>query len=267
MMLSRKQFAVFACFVVVVWAGLFAQQEGELGSERWYGLLKEDFKDLPDQFLADAEMTFTKEGNIFALLTAGGASVALHNTDADENIQDYLNDHQTFSGGYDEALNIAGNPVTHFAAAGLWYVLSADNGNELNRQRAWTMIRALSVNGAATMSLKLIVNNDTPNGGDLAWPSGHTSSSFTVASVLDEFYGSKVGIPAYAGATVVGWRMMDAGDHWASDVVFGATLGWVIGHSVAGEGKVPEVAGFTPLPMTSIFSRRAVSGICFVKNF
>jgi membrane-associated phospholipid phosphatase len=28
--------------------------------------------------------------------------------------------------------------------------------------------------------------------------------------------------------------MMDEGDHWASDVLFGAVLGWVVGHTVAG---------------------------------
>jgi hypothetical protein len=62
---------------------------------------------------------------------------------------------------------------------------------------------------------------------------GHTASSVAVASVLHELYGLKVGLLAYAVASVVAWRMMDEGDHWASDVLFGATLGWVIGHTVA----------------------------------
>ena len=51
---------------------------------------------------------------------------------------------------------------------------------------------------------------------------GYKLHSFTVASVLDEQYGPKVGIPAYLVASFVGFRMMDAGDHWLSDVLFGA---------------------------------------------
>ena len=128
-------------------------------------------------------------------------------------------------------------------------------------------MKALSVTGASTLGLKLIRNNRTPNDKPLAWPSGHTSSSFTVASVLHEFYGPRVGIPAYVGASVVAWRMMDSGDHWASDIVFGATLGWVVGHTVASENKLPEVAGFTVLPYSGGNSRRSVAGVSLLKLF
>ena len=57
----------------------------------------------------------------------------------------------------------------------------------------------------------------------------------TVASVLHEYYGWQVGVPAYGVAGLVGWRMMDVGDHWASDVLFGAALGCVVGHTVAAQ--------------------------------
>ncbi|HUS73652.1 MAG TPA: phosphatase PAP2 family protein, partial [Sedimentisphaerales bacterium] len=108
--------------------------------------------------------------------------------------------------------------------------------------------------------------NETPNGKRWAWPSGHTSSSFTVAAVLDEFYGPKVGIPAYAVASVVAYRMMDTGDHWASDVVFGATLGWVVGHTIAGKHKKLEIAGFTVLPYMGN-GDGPTAGISLVKQF
>ena len=112
----------------------------------------------------------------------------------------------------------------------------------------------------------LFRSNDTPNGKRWAWPSGHTASSFTVASVLDEFYGPKVGIPAYVTAGLVGYRMMDTGDHWASDVVFGATLGWVVGHTVAGKHKKLEIAGFRVLPYLANTNSSAM-GISLVKEF
>ena len=95
------------------------------------------------------------------------------------------------------------------------------------------MLSALTITAAVTTGLKAIRHNRQPDDRVLAWPSGHTSSSIAAASVLHELYGLKVGLPAYAVAGIVGWRMMDDGDHWASDVLFGATLGWVVGHGVA----------------------------------
>jgi membrane-associated phospholipid phosphatase len=128
------------------------------------------------------------------------------------------------------------------------------------------MMTALSVTGLVTVGLKGIRDNETPNGKSWAWPSGHTSSSFTVAAVLDEFYGPKVGIPAYVLASLVGYRMADTGDHWASDVVFGATLGWVVGHTIAGKHKELEIAGLTVLPYMGN-TDGSPKGISIVKQF
>jgi membrane-associated phospholipid phosphatase len=116
------------------------------------------------------------------------------------------------------------------------------------------------------MGLKAIRDNESPNGKDWAWPSGHAASSFTVASVLDEFYGPRVGIPAYAVASVVSFRMIDSGDHWGSDVIFGATLGWVVGHTFAGKHKDLEVAGFKVMPYMSNNNGPSV-GVMLVKQF
>ncbi|MHC4356754.1 MAG: phosphatase PAP2 family protein, partial [Planctomycetota bacterium] len=214
----------------------------------------------------DSKETFLRADNATALLLAGGASIIMHNTHADTNIERHFDKHPSLHGFEDESLNVLGHPATHFGATTLWYFLSAENEDDLNRQRAWTMRTALSLTWVATMGLKLARNNETPNGKDYAWPSGHTSSSFTVASVLDEFYGPKVGIPAYIAASAVAYRMMDTGDHWASDVVFGATLGWVVGHTVAGRHKKLEIAGFDIVPYVGQ-TEESKTGIGFLKRF
>ena len=67
----------------------------------------------------------------------------------------------------------------------------------------------------------------------MGFPSYHTSSSFTFAAVLNEYYGPTVGLPAYGLAGLIGWSRIDERDHDLSDVIFGATLGYVIGKSVA----------------------------------
>jgi hypothetical protein len=238
--------------------------------EKWLWLesAKADLATLPDRFIEDSKDTFLRADNMTALLLAGGASVIMHNDGADKNIAEHFARHKTFNGFADESLYTIGNLPTHFAAAGLWYAISAENQDEINKQRALTMITALSVTGVVTTGLKAIRDNETPNDRSWAWPSGHTSSSFTVASVLDEFYGPKVGIPAYILASCVAYRMMDTGDHWGSDIVFGATLGWVVGHTIAGKHKNLEIAGFELMPYAvAPTSRSAASGISLVKRF
>lgn len=222
-----------------------------------------DVNAIASMMLSDVNATFTRPANLAGLLLAGGASVALHNSDADKNINDELH-HQAFDNTSSDFFKYAGNPLAHLGATGLWY-LASENGSA-GRDRATTMFSALAITDAAAYSLKLVVDNHRPNGNGLSFPSAHTASSFCVASCLDEYYGPQVGIPAYIGASLVGWRMMDSGDHWASDVLFGATLGYVVGHSVAANHKPLQFAGFRVEPMiTSGFN--PATGIAFVKQF
>ncbi|UCE99225.1 MAG: phosphatase PAP2 family protein [Planctomycetota bacterium] len=227
---------------------------------------KANARDWKTTVIGGTKDTFSKKDNIIALLLAGGASVALHSSDADKRIAESIEDKQVFHDFTDESLNVIGHPWAHIGASALWYMFSSDREDELNKQRAKTMVSALSVTGAVTMGLKAIRHNEAPNGKNWAWPSGHTASCFTAASVLDEFYGPKVGIPAYALASVVAYRMMDSGDHWTSDVVFGATLGWVVGHTFAGKHKGLEMAGFKVVPAVAN-SHGPVMGICLAKRF
>ena len=75
-----------------------------------------------------------------------------------------------------------------------------------------------------------------------------------------------MGLPAYAVAGLVAWRMMDDGDHWASDVLFGATLGWVVGHTVARRHASLEIAGFEVLPYFGNDETPAI-GISLAREF
>lgn len=232
----------------------------------WYEAAKADLGVFPARLKTEARATFLNSDNLAALAWAGLASFAMNDGGADDDVADYFDEHDTFGGFSEEALFIIGSPVSHFAGTALWYVLGAEDQDDASRQRAVTMLTTLTITAAVTGGLKAIRNNDQPDGQAWAWPSGHTSSSVAVASVLHEFYGLKVGLPAYAVAGLVAWRMMDDGDHWASDVVFGATLGWVVGHSVARRHGSPEIAGFEVLPYCGNRYAPAV-GINFVKRF
>lgn len=222
--------------------------------------------DWPKRIIEDSKESFLRADNLSILLLAGGASVALHSSGADKKLAENFDDHYVFQDFTDESLNVIGHPWTQFGASALWYAISKKNQDDFSAERAKAMIAALSVTGVATMGLKAIRDNEAPNGKDWAWPSGHTASSFTVASMLDEFYGPKVGIPAYAFASVIAYRMLDSGDHWTSDVVFGAALGWVVGHTFGAKHKELEVAGFKVLPYT-VANDGSVIGVNLVKRF
>ena len=225
-----------------------------------------DLKTLPKVSLEDAKKTYFNGDNLLLLLMAGGGSIALHDK-ADDTIAGHFERHRSFPQDLDKITELAGSPGIHFAATGIWYLMASKKSDDLNIQRSWIMARALTVTGATTLMLKGIVQNHTPNGKSWAWPSGHTASSFCVASVLDEFYGPKVGVPAYLLAGFVGYRMMDSGDHWASDVLFGGVLGYVVGHAIAGENKRLELAGFEILPLIAPHSKGPAAGVTLAKQF
>ena len=255
---------VFICSILI--AGCENQANNADGRGVFFKSAGADLRGLPGNVIEDSGTTFSRSDNLIAILAAGGVSVIMNNTEADDKLATNFERHRAFKGFSDESLYTIGGPGAHFALTGLWYAVSVQNGDEFNKERAWTMMRALSVTGAVTVGLKAARNNHSPNGAELAWPSGHTASSFTVASVLDEFYGPQVGIPAYTLASVVAWRMMDTGDHWGSDVVFGVTLGWVVGHTIAGEHRKLEIAGFRVLPYIAE-GDRSVTGVSLVKQF
>ncbi len=246
-----------------------AESRASPGMGRACKSLADDLWSLPHLVIDDSKEIVATDNHLLWLLGAAGGSIALRQGGGDDRIADNFDDHPWVSTHkeFDKFVYYAGGPGIHFAASGLWYLTAASNGDETNKKNAWTMFEAVSVTGAVTMGLKLLVNDDTPNGKDLAWPSGHTSSSFAVASVLDELYGPEVGIPAYLGAGFVGYRMMDAGDHWASDVLFGGLLGYIIGHHVAGKYHDIEVAGFNLIPYSTVHDDKPVMGLGFIKEF
>jgi len=220
---------------------------------------------MPERAVTDAGNTFGDSNNIIPLLLAGGATIAMHNSGADDNLNDNFQNHRAFSDTGDKIFDCAGHPGTHLAAASVWYLFGSAEADTLIQERAFTMLSALAVTDSVTFGLKLVRHNETPNGRDFSWPSAHTASSFCAASCLDEFYGPRVGIAAYIAASLVGWRMIDSGDHWASDVLFGGTLGYVVGHSVAGKHKL-KFAGFDVVPkLATAYSPSA--GISLLKRF
>jgi hypothetical protein len=83
--------------------------------------------DWPRKIIEDSKESFLRADNLFILLLAGGASVALHSSGADEKVADNFEDHHSFHGFTDESLNIVGDPWTQLGVAALWYANSRKN--------------------------------------------------------------------------------------------------------------------------------------------
>jgi membrane-associated phospholipid phosphatase len=99
------------------------------------------------------------------------------------------------------------------------------------------MVEALCVNAFTTTALKLAFNRDRPfvtypyldkqaEAGSYSFPSGHTSSAFTLATSLSMAYPKwYVIVPSYVYACAAGYSRMHLGVHYPSDVLAGAIVG------------------------------------------
>ncbi len=77
-----------------------------------------------------------------------------------------------------------------------------------------------------TQGLKYSVNKKRPNGLDnQSFPSSHASSAFAGAAFIHKRYGWEYGIPAYIGASFVGYSRVQAKKHYTIDVLAGAAIG------------------------------------------
>src|SRR5262249_31830228 len=87
-----------------------------------------------------------------------------------------------------------------------------------------------------------------PNGDPRGFPSGHASTSFATAMVLQEHYGWMLGLPAFLIAGYTAASRVIANQHWTSDTVFGAAVGIASGRTVTIHLRETRVS-LAPLPV------------------
>ncbi len=86
--------------------------------------------------------------------------------------------------------------------------------------------KSFFTNLGLTLATKFIVSKKRPDGSDNnSFPSGHTSVTFQGAVFIHKRYGWKIAIPAYLGASFVGFSRVYSDRHFIEDVVAGAALG------------------------------------------
>ena len=124
----------------------------------------------------------------------------------------------------------SGNVIGSFAfqaSAGLaTYGIGKALGNQKAAYLGRDIVRAQVLSQVLVQTLKYTVRRDRPDhSNDKSFPSGHSASAFATATVLQRYYGWKVGMPAYALGGYVALARMSWNRHHASDVVMGAGFG------------------------------------------
>ena len=108
------------------------------------------------------------------------------------------------------------------------------SGDARFRSFTYSLAQGYVINQSIVMGIKKAVGSERPNGeNSLSFPSGHTAGAFTWATTVDHYYGHKAGIVAYLAATYVGFSRLDERAHRLTDVVAGATIGYIVGKTIS----------------------------------
>ena len=164
-------------------------------------------------------------------LSIGAAAAALVRS-ADAPVTSGLSGSSRLDAAFEPGATIGGSSVQFGAALATYAV-----GRMANIPRAAIvgadLVRAQILSQAVTHAIKFSVRRTRPDGGNFSFPSGHTSTTFASATILQRHFGWKVGIPAYAMASYVAASRIQEKRHFLSDVAFGAAIGITAGRTVA----------------------------------
>jgi len=191
------------------------------------------FTGLPSDFLHLAQPS-----NLLILGGTGAGSLALRPTD--ERVALRADDHD--QDRFYVAGNLLGQGAVHAAAGLAIYVGGRLGHHERMGQLGVDLLQAQIVSGLITDGLKLAANRPRPDGAKYSFPSGHTSTAFATASVLQRHFGWKVGIPSYALASYVGASRVAGSHHYVTDVLFGAGIGIAAGRATTFQLRGASVA-------------------------
>lgn len=85
------------------------------------------------------------------------------------------------------------------------------------------------IGGSVTQSLKRIVNRERPNGANRrSFPSGHTTTAFIAAELLNQEFGHIspwISVAGYTTASGTAYLRLYNNQHWLGDVLAGAAIG------------------------------------------
>lgn len=208
------------------------------------------FKDTGKDFLA-----FPRRRSTWVILGVGGAAAALgHQADSS------LNAH------------LGGKNVGHFFAPGKYLgaaytqvgvalglyvvgrlvvpqVVEGETATNKWSHLGFDLLRVQMVSQVLVQGIKYSVRRDRPTGECCAFPSGHATTAFAAAAVIERHLGYRFAWPTVLAASYVAASRLHDNRHYLSDVLFGAALGTATGWTVVGRHGRDSYA-LLPVPVT-----------------
>ncbi len=193
-------------------------------------------RELPRTIARDfRNLVTTKENLLFAAAGAGAAWAGSSQDDriVESRFNSEVREETTLDHIFEPGYHVGGGAV-QIGGACATYGLGMLMHNTEAQALGADLVRAQFVSGCITLGLKKAVGRTRPDrSSDASFPSGHTSGTFATATVLYRRYGPRTGIPAFLLAGYVGGSRLNESQHYLSDVIAGAALGFIVGHTIS----------------------------------
>ena len=173
----------------------------------------------------------------------------------DDDIYNFVNG--TFSENQSNAIskytNVFGEEYFILPSVALTYAIGAINKDSRLRNMSLAALQSFVYAEVASAGLKVLTcrerptaNSQQPTANSQSWlgpfatfestafPSGHAMRSFALATTVAGFYPDRkwVGVLSYSLATMTSVGRVISKEHWTSDVIVGAAIGYFIGRGV-----------------------------------
>ncbi|MZG52888.1 MAG: phosphatase PAP2 family protein [Nitrospinae bacterium] len=200
------------------------------------------FSDL--EYITTSPYRWDRTDWMTAGLVAGGTGFFIG---LDEDIKNFFDDIR--SSTTDDLANIFepfGNGIVTIPALAGFYLFGHFDENYKAKRTALIATESFLITGLYTTILKVTLGRHRPSTGssstafdgfttdNKSFPSGHTSTAFAIATVVANEYEETPYIKpvSYGIATLTGLSRINDEKHWASDVFFGAALGYFVSKTI-----------------------------------
>ena len=195
-----------------------------------------ELREFPKDLWGGVKEEVHPEGLLTLVAAGGAASISRYGGNShfgDFHIANTLERNKPLGTRIDDFGAVIGNPLYVIPAIGATYFAGWYFDAHSTQEFGLLGFEAVSLAGLETEILKVSVRRVRPDNTDrAAFPSGHTSTSFALATVAASKWGWEVGVPAYLLAGFVGFTRVESRSHYLSDVLFGAGLGIASGRAV-----------------------------------
>jgi len=167
---------------------------------------------------------------------------------ADETIRDKAqSSRSSFSDDLAQVGEALGNQGYASLSLGALYLAGHALKNDKAKRAALLSFESFIISGAFTQALKHMTSRERPTNknestnwegpnsdGGVSFSSGHTATAFSIATVIANEYDNQPLVPplAYSLAFLTGWSRINDNKHWASDVIFGAAIGYLTSKAI-----------------------------------